>query len=234
MSSYKTIENNLWKASFPLVSGVLTSLIYEKLSSPSYMLDVHGEQFLFTSTETKFWRTVVFIIVTFLLIWAVIFAVIWLIQCLRKRFSYDKIKRVNAKDLVNTLDAAKVSVVELYPVLCNESGDASCTYLVKLHGRDLARIILLLHGKFLPHNQKMRRTIENYFRNPNHSSIITIDRSISGYEFSSMITILKKMVSTVESTARDDKLLEKDCNEMKKNLDELFELSERIKSKTKK
>lgn len=229
MNDYKSIETKVWNAVSVLTSGVLTSLIYEAISSSSYVLEINGKQYVFTSIGKSIWGAVGFILAIFLLLWTVIYVIIPLLLRIRKRFTYDKIRRVNAKDLVKTLDMAKELVKELYPVFCAEGDDTPDPYLIKLHNRDLTKTILLLHGKFLPHNKKMRKAIENYFRNPNHSSIITIDRKISSYEFDSVIALLRKMVSGVKLNGCGDKLLKKDCAEMEKALNDLDELSEGIR-----
>lgn len=232
MNNYKSFEAKLWNAISMLTSGVLTSLIYGLLSDVSYMLEIEGKQYKIFSVGTSLWGELGIILITFFVFWAVISVLIPMLLRIKKRFTYDKIKRVSAKELIRTLDVAKESIKNLYPIFYAEkNNDIPDTDLVALHVRELARIILLLHSNFLPHNQKLRKTIEKYFRRHEHSSVISIDRNVSSYEFKATIALLRKMVMSASEKGSSDKLLEQDCAEMKKNLDELGELSERIKKR---
>lgn len=227
MDNYKSIETKLWNAISVLTSGVLTSLIYEAISESSYVLEIEGKQYVFTSTGIGFWGALGIILVVFLFLWAVISKLIPLLLRLKRRFSYDKIKRINVKELIKTIDNVKESITILYPILCAENKAEFDLVFARLHNRQLAKTILLLHRKFLPSNKKMRKTIKGYFRNADHSSVITIDKKISSYEFLSIIVLLREMVKSIKETDCTDELLEKDCIEMEKALDELDKLIDR-------
>ena len=229
MNNYKLIETKLWSALSALTSGVITSLIYDALSSSSYMVEIDGEQYMFTSIGISFWEAGGLILSTFLMIWALISVIIPLLLRLRKRFTYDKIKRINAKELIRTLDETKESVVSLYPVFVRESTSMSDACFVNLYNRDLVKIILRLHSDFLPHNKKLRKIIEGYFRHQKHSSSIAIDRNISSYELDSLIALLREMVQSAKTNTYSDELMKKDCVEMEKALNDLNELVNRMK-----
>lgn len=223
MDNYPSIEVKLRNAISALTSGVLTSLIYDSISSSSYILEIDGKQHIISSIETSSWGAIGFILATFLFLWAIISVLIPLILRIKKRFEYAKIKRISSMELVRTLDIAKETIINLYPIFYPGDDTRYDSELVKLYSRDLASIILLLHKNFLPPNQKTRKIIMHYFRYSDHSSIITINKKVSAYEFRSIITLLRRMVICVIADC-DDKLLRKDCTEMKQALDELDDL----------
>lgn len=225
MDNYKSFETKLWNGISVLTSGVLTSLIYESISKSSYVLEIEGKQYVFTSTGAGFWGAMGVILVTFFFLWAVISILIPLVLRIKKRFTYDKIKRVNAKELIKTIDKVKESIMFLYPIFCTENKAEFHPEFARLHNRDLAKTILLLHRKFLPSNKKLRKSIKGYFRNADHSSIITIDKKISNYELLSIIVLLREMVESIKETDYADELFQKDCIEMENALDELDELT---------
>ena len=224
MENYHSIETKLWNAISALTSGVLTSLLYDSLSDSSYVLEVEGVQYVITSNGLNFWGATFSIFATFISLWVVISILIPFILRMKKRFSYKKIKRVKIKEMVRAFEIAKEEVVRLYPIFFPEDPQGCDSELLKLHNRDLAKIILLLQNKFNPPNTKLRARVVNCFRNPEHTSFFTIHRRLSAYEFRAIVAVLQRMVDCVSSVDNDD-LLSKDCNQMKealKNLDNLL------------
>lgn len=228
MSNYKSFENRLLNAISALTSGVLTSLIYDGISSTSYLLEMEGKQYNITSAGVSFWAAAGFVLATFLGIWAIISIIIPFALKVRRRFAYDKVRGTNAIELMKTLDVAKERVTTLYPILLSESQNMINSRLVNLYCRDLAEIITLLHNKFVPRNQKLKKSMLHFFRSPKYSSVITINKSVSGYEFASIISLLQEMVITVKEHGCRDELLLKDCDDLVKNLSELEDLANRV------
>ena len=230
MNRYKKIETKLRNEINILTSGVLTSLIYGLLSESSYELVWEGKHYTITSNGMSLWHALGLVVVTFLGLLAFISLFIpWMLK-VRKRFVYASIKKVTARDLVEMIDETKLTIEELYPIFDSQNKDMQIQHIQKLHSRDLARTILRLHKKFLPQNKHIRDTIKKHFRNYNHSSIITIDRKISVYEFSSIISILKSMVSQLKLGSGDDLLLKKDCTEMENAIHDMEKLIFVLKS----
>lgn len=225
MNGYKTIETKLWNEVSMLTSGVLTSLIYGLLSGSSYNLDIDGMHYEITSTGMSSWCAIGLVILTFFSLWALISLLIPCLLRIRKRFAYDKIKKASAKELIKVLDEASTMTKKLYPIFKDERSPHSSSDYLKLYGRDLAKIISLLHRKFLPQNKRLRKRIETYFRRCEHASIISIDQKISGYELAANIALLRCMVNQLNLAAGDDALLKKDCKKMEEDLVELEQMN---------
>ena len=223
MNSYKTVETRLWNAVSMLTSGVLTSLIYGLLSGSSYELNIEGKHYEITSTGMNIWCAFGLIVITFLGLWILISILNpWLFR-IRKRFSYDKIKKITAKDLIRVLDETKGSIKDLYLIF--DSSNGKNKDLLRLHSRELAKTILRLHSTFLPQNKRLRKIIEKYFRQYEHATIITIDQKVSGYELAATVALLRNMVSQLKLAAGNDALFEKDCTEMEDKLNDLDQLT---------
>lgn len=222
MNGYKVVEKKIWNIVSMLTSGVLTSLIYGLLSGSSYRLKIEGQNYEVASTGMNLWCALVLVIVTFLSLWALISTLIpWLIR-IRKRFAYDKIKKITAKNLISVLDETKDSIRKLYLIFSPEN--AKNEHLLRLHSRELAKTILRLHGTFLPQNRQLRKTIEKYFRQYEYSTIITIDQKVSGYELAAAVALLRYMLRQLQLAAGSDVLLIKDCANMKDALNDLEQL----------
>lgn len=234
MNNYKPIETKLRNDLSMLTSGVLTSLIYGLLSDSSYELDIEGSHYEITSISMSGWCSFGLVVITFLGLWALISVLIpWLLR-IKQRFTFDKIKKISAKELIRTLDESKVSIKELYPIFFVKDRTEQSECYIKLHCRDLANTIILLQRKFLPQNKRLRKIVEKHFRQHEHSTIISIEQKISGYEFAAVITLLRDMVNQVKSVAGNDALLSKDCTEMETALINLNELSKKFVNKEKK
>lgn len=223
MNGYKTVEIKLWNAVSMLTSGVLTSLIYGLLSGSSYELNIEGKHYEVTSTGMNAWCALGLIVITFFGLWALISVLIpWLLR-IRKRFAYDKIKKISAKDLIKVLDETKGSIKDLYPIF--DSANGQNKDLLRLHSRELAKTILRLHSTFLPQNKRLRKTIAKYFRQYEHATIVTIDQKVSSYELAAAVALLRNMVCQLKLVAGNDALLGKDCTEMEDKLNDLDQLN---------
>ena len=209
MNDYKKIETKLWSEVSMLTSGVLTSLIYGLLSEATYTLDIDGRLYEITSTGMNPWCAIALVALTFFALWACISLLIPVLLRIRKRFAYDTVRKTSAKELMKVLDETSNTVKNLYPVFSTENEE-----LIKLYSRDIAKIILLLHRHLLPQNERLRKRIEGYFRYSEHSSIITINKKISGYELAANLRLLKCMVTKLSCAVGTDALLSKDCKEM--------------------
>ena len=223
MDNYHSIETKLWNAISALTSGVLTSLLYDSLSDSSYILEIEGKQYIFTTSGLSFWGAIFSIFATFISLWVVISILIPFVLRMKRRFSYKKINRVNIKEMVRTFEIAKEEVLRLYPIFFPEDSQRCDSELVKLHSRDLAKIILLLQYNFYPPNTKMRARVVNCFRKAEYASFLTMHRRLSAYEFRAIVAMLQRMVACVSSVDNDD-LLSKDCTQMKEALSELDDL----------
>ena len=224
MNQHKQIEGKLWNAIVALTSGVLTNLIYNEISSTSYVLEFLNGQYTLIQVNNNAWEKIGLIFLTFFLVWAFISTIIPVALRIRQKIAYQKINRINNKNLTKSFDSAKNETLILLPFFVRESTeDVPNPDLALLHVKDLANVVTKLHNIFKPHNNKLQKQIRNYFRNPNHSSIINIGDNISDYEFSALITLLLNMVERVQSLKSDNKLLQKDCDEMLKSLKEMEE-----------
>lgn len=225
MNQHKQIEGKLWNAIAALTSGVLTNLIYNEISSTSYVLKLLNDQYTLIQVNNNAWEKIGFIFATFFLVWAFISIIIPVALRIRQKISYQKIDWINNKNLTKSFDSAKNEALILCPFFVSESTEGVPNPdLALLHIKDLANVVTTLHNIFKPHNNKLQNQIRNYFRNYNHSSIINIGDNISDYEFSALITLLLKMVEKVPSLETDNKLLQKDYNEMLNNLKEMEEI----------
>lgn len=221
MKNYKPIESKIWNAITALTSGVLTSIIYDALSHTSYMLEIDDKKYAITSTSLSFFASLGLVCGTFLMIWTVISLIIPCALKVHKRFSYDKVTRPNASELLKTITSVTETVKALYPHFEPTGVISDSPDYAKLYARELINAVTLLHKKFIPHNKKFQREILSFFRKPQFSSIISINSRLSTYEFNSLISILKLMVTNLQEYGNPDELLKKDCNEMLENLSEL-------------
>lgn len=225
MNGYKSIETKLWSEVSMLTSGVLTSLIYGLLSGSSYNLDIDGKHYEITSIGMSSWCAIGLVVLTFFSLWALISLLIPCLLRIRKRFAYDKIKKVSAKEVMKVLDEANATIKELYPIFSTKNDSPTNSDYLKLYSRDLAKTILLLHRNLLPQNKQLRKRIATYFRHCGHASIISIEQKISSYELASDVYLLRCMVEQLGLVAGDDALLAKDCKEMEKVLVELGQIA---------
>ncbi len=221
MNDEKSFEEKLWSQISVLTSGVLTSLLYELLSGSSYELDVEGKQYEIVSTGISTWCAFGLVILTFFCLWAVFSLVFPWISRIRKRFVYDKVKKITAKELMKVLNEVKMKIKELYPIYDLQKGTPLNEDLIKIHGRDVAIIISLLHRKFLPQNKRLRKRVEQYFRHSEHATITTIDKKVSAYELSADIVLLKRIVAQLKMFAGSDALLYHDCTDMEEKISDL-------------
>lgn len=217
----KIFENKLWGQISALISGVLTSLLYELLSGSSYELDIEGKQYEIVSTGMNIWFAFGLVLLTFLGLWAIFSLVLPWFSKIRKRFVYDKVKKTTAKELIKVLDEAKRKIKELYPFFVHQEDAPIKEDIIVLHGRELAMIISLLHKKILPKNKRLRKRVERYFRHSEHATITTIAKHISAYELAADIALLKSMVAKLKMFAGRDALLNHDCTEMEEKLSDL-------------
>lgn len=225
MDSYKSIEAKIWGSVSMLTSGILTSLIYGLLSDTSYSLVIDGQYYEIMSVGGSLWHAIGIVVFTFLGIWVLIFLLIPRLLKVCKRLCYDRIKPVSVKEAIKVLDEANTTIKELYPIFCAEKNYPSQSDFLKLYSRNISKTVLLLHKSFLPKNKRARKKIESYFRQPQFSSIISINQKISVYELASVVDLLKKIVQELNCTAENDALLVKDCAGMNAYLTELEQLN---------
>lgn len=221
MNDEKLFENILWGQISALTSGVLTSLLYELLSGSSYKFDIEGKQYEIVSTGMDTWLAFGLVLLTFFCLWAIFSWFLPWFSRIRKRFVYGKVKKTTAKELIRVLDETKQTTKELYPFFIHQDSDSIQEELIVLHSRELAMTISLLHRKFLPQNKRLRQRVEQYFRHSEHATFTTITKKISAYELAAEIGLLKSMVAQLKMLAGKDILLDRDCAEMAKKLNDL-------------
>ncbi len=209
----------------PLVSGVLTSLIYDTVSNTTYVLHMDGQEYILNTIEEGLWIKPIGILILYFLLWGLFSKIIPWIGKYLSRFSYRRAGKSSPRELLCALNAAKVSIERLYPVLCGEKAGSS---LAKIHVRELANTVAILHKKFVPHSTKGSKDLNKCFRNNLHASIFLAEKKVSAYELSAVVSLLKDMVDAVEKLASEDPLLQRDCDEMKSCLNHLEELSSKL------
>lgn len=230
MKGYEGIEKDIWNAIRGLTSGVLTSLICGMLSSNSYELIFNGEKYEITQSGSDPKGTVLFVIVTFLVVWAIIEGATAIILLIKKRFAFGHIGHVRMVNLVSALAVAKDSASQLYLTLYGENSKPKVD-LMPLYIRDLSEVVALLHRNFLPHKKENRRIINARFRNSKKASSNSIAVSISAYEFAGIVYILEKIVSDIINSGNEDVLGRDKCKalyEIKEKIEELTDLANRI------
>lgn len=65
MNQHKQIEGKLWNAIAALTSGILTNLIYNEISSTSYVLEFLNGQYTLIQVNNNAWEKIGLIFVTF-------------------------------------------------------------------------------------------------------------------------------------------------------------------------
>ena len=98
MNQHKQIEGKLWNAIVALTSGVLTNLIYNEISSTSYVLEFLNGQYTLIQVNNNAWEKIGLIFLTFFLVWAFISTIIPVALRIRQKIAYQKINRITKKN----------------------------------------------------------------------------------------------------------------------------------------
>ena len=138
MNQHKQIEGKLWNAIVALTSGVLTNLIYNEISSTSYVLEFLNGQYTLIQVNNNAWEKIGLIFLTFFLVWAFISTIIPVALRIRQKIAYQKINRINNKNLTKSFDSAKNEALILRPFFVSESTkEIPNPDLALLHIKDL-------------------------------------------------------------------------------------------------
>ena len=224
-------ESELWKSITAVASGIMTSLLYDLVSQTSYILRQEGIQYVIVADDSNMKNTTFTIISIFLLffsLWGIFTIIIQIVSRLSKQLRFKNMEHINGNILVNTIDRAKEQTISLKNRFNNESFNISDATLAKLQLRDLAAITTSLHVKFVPHNLYRKAHMKYNFRQPEHSTIISISNSVSKYEFLSLIELLYGLVNSASLHANGDKLMIKDCKEISSMLNDLKEVADSV------
>lgn len=220
-------ESKLWKAVTAVASSIMTNLLCNFLSHGSYIIQPNGTQYLIVSDDSNIKNDALSfagILLLFFVLWGILSVTIPISAKILKKIRFKKMKFHSRNDLVNTISMTKEQAINLKSIFYDEQYLASNMDLAKLQITTLAVIVSTLHAKFIPHNQQRRLHMKDNFRNPDHSSIININSAISKYEFSALIELLQKMVHNVALHTNEDNLIQQDCSQMSKMLNDLKEL----------
>lgn len=225
-------DSKLWKAITAVASGIMTSLLYDLLSSPSYVLHQEGVNYILTpdgnNAKSTFF-SIIFILLLFLFLWGVFTAIILIGSKISKQLRFREPEYVNGKKLVATISEAKKKMLLLKDIyFCHEHGNITNIDFISLHLTELATIICSLHKNFIPCNKYRKSHMKDYFRHPDYSSIINITDSVSKYELLALIELLNKMVEIISSYNLEDELIDQDCGEMKTMLKDLKDVADSI------
>ena len=225
MNEYGLFEEKAINAIGALTSGVLTSLIYDGITKSSYLVKREGINYIIYSIGTNPWSTIVFVLLMFCLIWASITIALPQILVLKKRISYARIPRFKQKELLKIIENSKVTTIRLMKVFSEDTKDND---LQILYFRDITRTVLVLHRSFCPRSKIMKKRVEQFFRTKEHSTIYSIDRKGSGYEFIIVIKMLRQLIEQVKNTQINNLLFDKDYKQVTCLLNELDNFAQNI------
>lgn len=221
MGNYKSMEKSLQNSIAVITSSILTHLICNSLTDTLYVVQTVDEQVTLIPFNENHHLKIGFILLTFTIVWIMISIAIPAIFKIINRFRFRKIIRHSPKYLVTQFDLKRKEVLNLEKYFFFDKPNIANTNMVLLNVKELAIIITDIHRSFCPHNKQLKRHMRYNFRNHNHSTIINISNKISDYEFFSLINLLERMVSIALIYTTHNSLLEKDCQEMQKMLNEL-------------
>lgn len=222
--THQVFESKLWQAITAVASGIVTSLLYDLVSHSTYVIQQVNSQYVLMpdSSNTKgTLLSVCGIFVLFFSIWGIIIFIIQIGTKVSKQLSFKNIQKISGRKLVFEYTKAKQQTIDLNNNFYTKSKGVSNISYIKLHLRDLSVIIVSLHAHFYPHNTLQKAHMKHYFRKPDHSTIISINNTISKYEFLTLIELLYLMVSQASLYARGNILMTCDCEEMFQMLKEL-------------
>lgn len=221
-------ESKLWESITAVASSIMTNLLYNFISNDSYVVQPDGTQYIISSDTNNMKNNAsafVFTILIFFTLWGILLIAIHICPIISKQLKYKKIKFHSRSDLINELNTAKEQTLFLKDIFYNEQNIILNMDIAVLQMRTLASTVSSLHAKFIPHNKQQKKHMRDNFRHPTHSAIFNINGSISKYEFISLIRILEKMTYNMSLHTYGDELLNKDCKEMLKMLEDLKNLA---------
>lgn len=220
MEKYKKFENKIWNAITGLTSGVLTSLIYDIISNTAYTVRKINNVEIIESTNGGV-NAIISILALFFSIWIVISVIVPRVIKFLDRFRFKKIKKYRRNDLAYEFELKKNQILKIKEDAFDRNRENNFENILALSVKNLAIVITDLHRIFYPANKKLKKRIRQSFRSPEHSSIITLSDEISGYEFSSLLSVIEEMVDVVIDCGINDELLKHDSEDMKKMLGDL-------------
>lgn len=216
------LESKLWQAITAVASGVITDLLYDLLSPSSYTIqDVDSQYVLIPNSNNATWFSICVILMLFFSLWGIIILIIQISTKLSKHLGGKRKPHLCGYKLVTQYTKAKEETIKLNSIFDSEMSHTPNITYIKLYLRDLSIPITSLHAQFYPHTRHQKTNLKYFFRNPEHSTILSINNIISKYEFLALIALLQKMVLLASSHVHKDKLMEKDCKDLLTMLQEL-------------
>lgn len=210
------VETKLWGAMTAIPSGIITSILYDAITTTSYVLEKSGKQCVFIQEQNSIWTTFSIlggILLVFFFIWGLISGISVVVAWGCRYLKYNKPEKVSGKNLVDTFISAKEKTLELSNTVCAETTNQITSNISKLVIRELANIIISLHTKFVQHNQKREMSVRNCFRNQDRSSIIELTNEVSEYEVKALHDELHRILNII-SLNIDDNLMRRDVDEL--------------------
>lgn len=214
-------ENKILDAAFAVVSGTLTELIYNEISTSYYKKQLVDETEIFIEEcQIPFGIKILIIISLFLVIWLILSVIAPRIIYKAKSTIRKRRPTYNTREIIQSFNEIKRTVQDVAFVFNNQFSKISFTLL---YSDDIANCINKLHTIFCSTNKAQIKTVEFVFRNA--ASINTKGKLISRYEFISLISVIEKLflecMKKEKTDASNYSLFDSDVEALKQKIEDL-------------
>lgn len=202
MNKKKNIESFSYEI-LSIAAGLLTNLFYDEISDGNYKVQQVGQDVLIQQVNSYgVCQRILFIVLSFAIIWGLLVGFIWLSRCVWNRVKYHKKKLITCDTIVSTFMEAKRTLLEIECAIDEKKQQSimgSSTFIL-LYASEIGRCITDLHRVFCGSSDRQKRIVKASFRTGDSCDF---KERISPYEFIEVIimceTLLKKIKASDNS-----------------------------------
>ncbi len=200
--------DNISSALYAVASSILTSALYDELSSTSYSIQNTQQGTVITPiSELNLWEKMLITAALFLVIWIVLWILFSVIPHITQRIRYRNIAPYSQQQIVTQFRSAKQTIMKLQSLTVNPL----------LYADELAKTIRSLYKAFYQSRPGHAYTIKAAFRTGDMAD--DIEQYISPYDYQAVIDEAEKLVFKLkEMTSGGDELLRLDCTDLLKKI----------------
>ncbi len=207
------VEKNLYNALAPVVSSILTNILYDIISTSHFEKKIVNEKELFLEIEKYTTQTqLAIVIISYFLIWFLIAILlprgVYLINSVR--YKHKHVYRT--KEIIKRYNRIKETIKSILPIIQTYNQDAD---YIMIYSDDLAKCINEMHLLFCERNNS-----KNVFRK---SSVVSKGHYISSYEYTALIKSMQKLLLITMSDTQNE-ACQHDYKELNKKIDALLSI----------
>lgn len=200
--------DNISSALYAVASSILTSALYDELSSVSYLLqETRQGRMAIPIGELGLGTKILIIGALFLAIWLTMWILFSVIPRTARRIKYRNIEPLSQQQIISQFKSAKQTILSLQNSAVNPL----------LYADELATAIRSLYMAFCPSRPELACTVKVAFRIGDMAD--DIDQYISPYDYQALIDEAEKLVSRLRGKDDgSDELLHLDCAELSRRI----------------